>query len=201
ELVALDGWVRRGGRVVILTDPDLLWQDERPLGHSLRAPPSGMLDPLLRHWGLTLAPAPARSGGDPVIRRFLDDGRMLQIAGASHFIPNRAARCSLSSDGLVARCAPGQGAAILVADADFANDALWTIDGATPGRVAAWTSDTVPVLADWLAPGTGGIIGRRIWMERADSLQKAVRLALVALAMCVGFTVAALRWGRTKQEL
>ena len=38
ELVALDNWVRDGGRIVLLADPMLEWPSERPLGDRLRPP-------------------------------------------------------------------------------------------------------------------------------------------------------------------
>ena len=50
NLVALDQWVRGGGRVLLLADPMLEWPSERPLGDPLRPPPmfmdTGLLAPL-----------------------------------------------------------------------------------------------------------------------------------------------------------
>ena len=50
NLVALDAWVRRGGRVLLLADPMLEWPSKRPLGDPLRPPPmfadTGLLAPL-----------------------------------------------------------------------------------------------------------------------------------------------------------
>ncbi|MET0241734.1 MAG: DUF4350 domain-containing protein [Sphingobium sp.] len=182
ELIALDTWVRDGGRAVLLTDPDLRWADERPLGHPLRAPPASMLGPLLSHWGLVLAPAAARGPGDPVDRRNLGDGRMIQIAGNSRFsVTNRD--CAVSDGGLVARCWIGRGTAILVADADFANDSLWTAAPDSPRRTDRWTSDSVAVIAEWLSPGAGVAAGRRVWLARADGLAPAIRPALILLVL------------------
>ena len=39
DLVALDQWVRGGGRVLLLADPMLEWPSDRPLGDPLRPPP------------------------------------------------------------------------------------------------------------------------------------------------------------------
>src|SRR5256885_8366598 len=48
DLVALDGWVRRGGRLLLLADPLLEWPSKRPLGDRLRPPAmfmdTGLLD-------------------------------------------------------------------------------------------------------------------------------------------------------------
>ncbi|MET0364249.1 MAG: hypothetical protein ABW169_06310 [Sphingobium sp.] len=196
ELVALDSWVRMGGRGVLLVDPDLRWADARPLGHPLRAPSVTMLGPLMAHWGLKLAPVPPEASGGPVERRMLADGRMIQIAGASHFIPS-GSLCRVASDGLVAQCVVGKGTAILVADADFVNDALWTADPAAPAQTRRWTSDAVAVLADFLAPGTGEMAGRRVWLVRADGLPVALRMALGLLVLLVAGQVG---WGALRQR-
>ena len=54
NLVALDDWVRGGGRVLLLADPMLEWPSERPLGDPLRPPPMFADTGLLAHWGLRL---------------------------------------------------------------------------------------------------------------------------------------------------
>ncbi len=54
DLVALDQWVRSGGRVLLLADPMLEWPSSRPLGDPLRPPPMFMDTGLLAHWGLRL---------------------------------------------------------------------------------------------------------------------------------------------------
>jgi hypothetical protein len=100
----------------------------------------------------------------------------------------------------VARCTLGKGFAILVADADLANDALWTADPAHPENSGAWTGDTVPLLAEWLVPGAGEGAGRRVWLTRADGLSDALRSALFALLCCVALVIFAVKPRRTKQE-
>jgi len=110
DLVALDSWVRGGGRVLLLVDPLLDWPSKRPLGDPLRPPPTFVDTGLLGHWGLRLdapdAPGPKRLelGGYQV---------MTSSPGAL------AGRCRISSDRLEARCKVGKGTAIVVADADF----------------------------------------------------------------------------------
>ena len=110
DLVALDRWVRNGGRVLLLADPLLEWPDSRPLGDPTRPPPMFMDTGLLGHWGLRLD-APDQRGdraanlaGRPVTAR---------SPGTLH------GDCTLSGDRLVARCEVGKGTAIIVADADF----------------------------------------------------------------------------------
>ena len=110
NLVALDQWVRGGGKVLLLADPLLEWADHRALGDVTRPPPMFSDTGLLGHWGLTLDTPEARGeqpseiGGEPVTA--ISPGRL-------------SGECALSGDGLVARCRLGNGEAVIVADADF----------------------------------------------------------------------------------
>jgi len=110
DLVALDQWVRRGGRVLLLADPMLEWPSKRPLGDLLRPPPMFMDAGLLAHWGLRLD-APERRGPAP---RKLGGYDILTVSPGA-----LAGSCSISSDSLVAHCRVGKGQATVVADADF----------------------------------------------------------------------------------
>jgi len=181
ELVALDAWVRAGGHAVILADPLLRWPDPRPIGDPGRAPLTSLLDPLLTHWGLALEPAHADAG--PVTRHVLDDGTLLQLAGASRFTRLPGSSCMLAAGGLRADCGIGRGRAILVADADWADDRLWTLDPARPDYVRGWTSDAVPLLTALLraTPLTSG----RNWLVSQEALVAALRWAL-ALILLLG---------------
>ena len=113
NLVALDKWVRRGGRVLLLADPMLEWHSERPLGNPLRPPPAFADTGLLAHWGLRLD-APDTRG--PVERKVA--GQRIMFASPGRL----AGRCAIEDDGLVARCALGKGRATIVADADFLDE-------------------------------------------------------------------------------
>ena len=110
DLVALDEWVRGGGRVLLLADPMLEWPSERPLGDPMRPPSMFMDTGLLSHWGLRLD-TPDGSGiaweklaGFDIVTR--SPGRL-------------SGSCDIARDGFVARCRIGEGEAIVVADADF----------------------------------------------------------------------------------
>jgi hypothetical protein len=110
NLVALDDWVRAGGRVLLLADPMLEWPSKRPLGDVLRPPPMFADTGLLGHWGLRLdapdqrGPAERKLGGYSVLT--LTPG---SLSGS----------CAIASHGLVADCRLGKGRAIVIADADF----------------------------------------------------------------------------------
>lgn len=200
ELVALDQWVRMGGHAVLLADPELLWDDGRAMGHALKPPRHSLLGPLLTRWGVELEPAAVRvPGTDPVERRFLTDGALLQLAGASRFSATGTG-CAVAEQGLVARCAVGKGSTVLIADADFANDALWTTAPDAPERADRWTSDAPAVIAALLTararlPGTS-----RNWLIRADGLSTALRWPLALLLLLAGLTGALAGRMRTKRE-
>ena len=112
NLVALDGWVRRGGRVLLLADPRLEWPSTRPLGDRLRPPPAFADTGLLAHWGLRLD-AP----DEPGRRERKIAGRDVQTVSPGSL----EGGCAISKDRLVARCRVGRGRATVIADADFLN--------------------------------------------------------------------------------
>ena len=112
DLVALDSWVRGGGRVLLLADPLLDWPSSHPLGDPLRPPPAFVDTGLLGHWGLRLEP-PEAAGAQ---LRHLAGYQIVTSSPGS-----LAGDCRISADRLVADCAIGKGKAIVVADADFLN--------------------------------------------------------------------------------
>ena len=110
-LVELDRWVRGGGRVLLLADPQLSWPSERPLGDRLRPPPQFADTGLLQHWGLTLAGS--REDGAVTV-----DGIAVQTVTPGTLV---GSSCDILGDGLVARCRIGRGMATVIADADLLN--------------------------------------------------------------------------------
>ena len=126
DLVALDEWVRDGGRVLLLADPMLEWPSERPLGDPLHPPPMFADTGLLAHWGLRLD-APDERG--PMLRQLAGRELLTASPGSLH------GACEISADRLVAHCRIGKGAATIVADADFLN--LQNLDGPTQNNLAA----------------------------------------------------------------
>lgn len=168
ELTALDGWIRSGGRALILTDPMLSWPSELPLGDIRRPPPVGLLGPLLGHWRLALeAPAePSEVGASW-------NGRRIRLQSPGRF-RSSGPDCAVGPEGWTAVCRLGLGRVRLVADADLMRDSLWAPDG--PERPAA---ENPAVVGEWLdelagtarhrprlAPA-GGNGARRAWIAAA----------------------------------
>jgi hypothetical protein len=179
ELVALDDWVRAGGHAVILADPLLRWPDERPLGHPRRPPMTSLLDPLMTHWGLALDYAPMGF----VERRVVTGGAMIQLAGASAFVAARNAPCTLAENGLIAYCRIGKGRAVLVADADWIDDRLWTLWPERPRDARGWASDALPILSQLIAGTEGPFKPSGAWMISQAALVSALRWALGLAAL------------------
>ena len=127
NLVTLDAWVRRGGRLLLLADPMLEWPSERPLGDRLRPSPMFADTGLLAHWGLRLA-APDERGE---ARRKLAGYDLLTLSPGA-----LTGRCEIAADALVAHCRIGRGQVTVVGDADF-------LDTARLGRGAEHNLDAL----------------------------------------------------------
>jgi hypothetical protein len=181
ELVALDAWVRRGGKALILTDPSLAWPSELPLGDIRRPPAMGLLGPLLTHWGLAVEVPAERRG---VIEISGPRKRRLAMFAPGRFV-RTAGSCALDPSGHVARCRLGTGAAILVADADLMHDRLWLGTGADGAERHARISDNPLLIADWLDELSGHDRKRAVapvqWMSGDADITKALMLALLPL--------------------
>ena len=132
DLVAIDQWVRSGGRVLVLADPALNWPSERPLGDPLRPPPMFADTGLLAHWGLRL------DAPDMVGPRQLPIGRFEVLTGSPGTLVATAPACEVERGGLIARCRIGRGQATVIADADFLDVGRPEgLDGPTQSNLAA----------------------------------------------------------------
>lgn len=141
ELVAIDEWVRLGGRALVLADPKLSWASEWPPGHVLRPPETSLLGPLLGHWGLTVS---AFSDGPLEV--------LLQTGGAERRLvlqsPGSIRGCRVLRFYL-ARCRVGGGEALVLADADLLADGLWTDSSSPDGSERHLrTADNPLIVAD-----------------------------------------------------
>lgn len=137
-LVALDEWVRAGGRLLLLADPKLDWPSDLPLGDRRRPIPFFADTGLLGHWGAVLH-GPVADG--PVDVKVGE--RTIGASSPGRFV-TEGDDCSLDSDGFIARCRIGEGIVTLVADADFldADDAGADELGFIRDELAALASDS-----------------------------------------------------------
>lgn len=153
ELVALDAWVRRGGHLLILADPDLVWPTAVALGDPRRPPPTSMLAPLLDHWGVGLGP-PKDRGTRMIYLRDGRERRRLVLAAPGRFSADNR-HCRIAAQAWFAACRIGAGRALLIADADFLHDDLWTSPVPRGDQRHARTADNPLLLAAWLDQLTG----------------------------------------------
>ena len=126
ENVALDTWVRAGGRVLLFADPMLTGRSRFAIGDRRRPQDVILLSPILDHWGLRLefdigrAPGIAlvESGGAVIPVNL--PGQFADVAGDSD--------CTIEANAILARCRIGAGRAIVLADAAMLDlhDAHWT---------------------------------------------------------------------------
>ena len=133
ELVALDRWVRAGGKLALLADPLLEWPSERPLGDRLRPPVQYADTGLLQHWGLRLD-APDQRG----LVRAQDKAGTLTAISPGRLVKTGGS-CAVTTDGIVATCALGKGRVTIIADADW-------IDAPRVAEIAGTRVDPAPRL-------------------------------------------------------
>lgn len=119
ENVALDTWVRKGGRVLLFVDPMLTAHSIYALGDARRPQDVAMLSPILERWGLILQFDDAQQRGERLVK--LPEGNMpvnlrgrFALAGE---VPGASDRCKLSVEAFVADCRIGKGRVVALADA------------------------------------------------------------------------------------
>lgn len=185
EFVALDDWVRHGGRALILTDPQLVWPSELPLGDSRRAPVVGLMGPVLDHWGLRLDP-PAEPRANIEQTSSAGANRRL-VMFAPGRLSSTSVSCTVALRGALADCRIGEGRVIVVADADMLHDRLWvgTVGSGTERHTRL--ADNPLVLADQLDAlaglGRERIAGDVQWLDPAADHRLAVALGLFPLLL------------------
>ncbi|HEX8224602.1 MAG TPA: hypothetical protein VF605_12365 [Allosphingosinicella sp.] len=179
ELAALDAWIRGGGRALILTDPRLTWPSALPPGDIRRAPPVGLLAPLLHHWRLALdTPAEVREVRARWNRRTLLMDAPGRLRGASR-------GCVVGEEGWTAFCRLGLGRVRVVADADLMRDSLWE------------RADNRAVVGEWLDE-LAGI--RRPPPPPPEPKGLAGRLAALALALAAALAATGLLLRRRRRR-
>ena len=124
ENVALDAWVREGGRVLLFADPMLTAHSGFALGDRRRPQEVILLSPLLSHWGLDLQFDETQPEGE---RRVAALGTAVPVNLPGRFALRENAgggdaTCVLLGEGLVARCTIGRGKAVVIADAALLED-------------------------------------------------------------------------------
>lgn len=115
ENVALDGWVRAGGKALVFADPMLTQDSAFALGDKRRPQDVVLISPILGRWGLELRFDDAQAAS---LRENAGEGVLVNLPGQFASRPGGVdARCAIGPEGLIARCRIGKGRVLLVADA------------------------------------------------------------------------------------
>lgn len=133
EYVALDKWVRDGGRVLLVADPMLSGEPRFALGDPRNPQAISVTGPIHARWGLELEGVPADHAQDHAHHpsgmdgeeaesqvRIGDNALPVVLGGSFAKRPPAGgdpADCALRHRSLVAVCAIGKGQAVLIADA------------------------------------------------------------------------------------
>ncbi|WP_432200952.1 Gldg family protein [Erythrobacter sp. W53] len=136
ENVALDDWVRGGGKLLLFADPLLTQHSRFALGDA-RAPQSvALLSPILARWGLEMTFDEDQAEGERIGDVYGYE-IPVNLAGRFRLIEGDVKRqCDVGSEGLWAYCSIGKGAVWLVADA-AALDTTVASDDARKAAVSA----------------------------------------------------------------
>lgn len=124
ENVALDDWVRAGGRVLLFADPMLTAHGIFALGDARRPQDVVMLSPILARWGLGFEFDESQPPGERLVD--LPEGAVpVNLAGRFRLAgtPGESAvRCALEAEGFLADCRIGKGRVVALADAALFED-------------------------------------------------------------------------------
>lgn len=119
ENVALDAWVRGGGRLLLFADPMVTRHSRYPVGDRRRPQDVVLLSPILAHWGLELRFDDAQAEGERLVGI---EGVAVPLNLAGSFVLSDSASCTLAAQGFMARCRLGKGSVTAVADAAVLDD-------------------------------------------------------------------------------
>lgn len=146
ENVALDAWVRGGGRLLLFADPAMTGHSHYHLGDRRRPQDMVLLSPILAHWGLTLQFDDGQPEG---LRSGEIWGHPLPVNLQGTFVEaGEEADCVAFARGLAAQCRLGSGYALLIADA-----AMLDHDGPWDEAETSLADLTAAIFGDFRAPG------------------------------------------------
>ena len=114
--VALDDWVRGGGRLLLVLDPLLTGDYDLPLGDPRRPSDTALIPPVLARWGMAIV---FDDQQDDAVRtvRLGKAAIPLQLSGELRLNPSARGECILIAEGAGARCKIGAGRVTVMADA------------------------------------------------------------------------------------
>lgn len=114
--VALDEWVRAGGRLLLVLDPALTGEYESPLGDPRRPIDSALIPAVVARWGLAVSFDENQELA--VSEQSIGDAELpLALSGRIAISDPVVADCNVKANGAAAICGVGAGRVTLIADA------------------------------------------------------------------------------------
>lgn len=113
--VALDQWVRAGGRLLLVLDPALTGEYDTPLGDPQRPVDSALILPVVGRWGLAVSFDDAQTVAVQAAR--FEEAELPLALSGQVAVTDPAADCTVLAEGAAARCEVGKGQVTLIADA------------------------------------------------------------------------------------
>ncbi|MCR9180409.1 MAG: GldG family protein [Erythrobacteraceae bacterium] len=142
--VALDDWVRAGGRLLLALDPALTGGYDLPLGDPRRPVDSALIPPVVERWGLAIRFDEAQPLA-VIAAPFAGDEIPLALPGRIAIADPARADCVLAAQDAIATCRVGKGQVTLIADAAlFEHAELAGEDGAALARLLGAAFDRAP---------------------------------------------------------
>ncbi|KPP90467.1 hypothetical protein [Erythrobacter sp. HL-111] len=114
--VALDDWVRAGGRLLLVLDPMLTGDYDLPLGDPRRPNAVALIPPVVERWGMKVMFDETQAAA-PRFAEFAGGTLPLALAGRVQQREGAGADCTFAADRALARCRVGEGSVTLLADA------------------------------------------------------------------------------------
>jgi hypothetical protein len=135
--VALDDWVRGGGRLLLVLDPVLTGEYTAAVGDPRRPVDIALIPPVVQRWGVAVQYDDEQSS--KLVDASLSGNYLpLLLAGDVMITDPAAADCEVLSAGAAARCSVGKGQVTLIADAAlFEHPELAGEDGGRLGALMA----------------------------------------------------------------
>ena len=117
--VALDDWVRDGGRLLIALDPALTGDYDLPLGDPRRPVATALIPPVVKRWGLDVFSPVFEDPATMATASPLPSGGMVPLAAPGVIDIDRqgATRCTMMRGNALVTCRVGKGRVTLLADA------------------------------------------------------------------------------------
>ena len=115
--VALDEWVRAGGRLLLVLDPLLTGDYEAALGDPRRPVDSAVIPPVVARWGLKVSVDPDDATMRGITVPEIGTEALPMFVAAPGRIESSGDACRLSGGQTIAVCTVGKGRVTLVADA------------------------------------------------------------------------------------